>query len=141
MGGCRNWLTNHDVAYLSELGDELGRVFKDANEPIIEAINNLAKNTGNKTTREYNELKTKYEELEKKYSKADSLLKSIITINTMAIFNHGYRGDILTSDNVVEIMDESYKDFQEEQTKPFPNPIAKRVFDVSNEVYEKLMRR
>ena len=120
---------------------DLLNVLNKTNKPIIEAINNLAKNTGNKTTREYNELKAKYEELENKYKKSDSLLKSIIAMYTFVLINYNYSGGPLNSDRVVQIIDERYEDIQNHQKSFMPDALFENIIDIANEVYEKLMKR
>lgn len=133
------------MSYQDTLVDNLGRHINNAlrenNKPIIEAINNLAKNTGNKTTREYNELKDKYEELEKSFKKSDFLLKSIITMYTLVLINHNPLGGSLSSDNIVKIMDQTYDEIQKRKHGDIPNVLYESMIDTGNEVYEKLMRR
>jgi hypothetical protein len=100
-------------------------------------------NTGNKTTREYNELKKKYTELENNFKKSDCLLKSIITMYTIDMFSHnryGYDGP-LNSDRIVEIMDQMYADIQNHRNSFMPDVLYENIINIGNEVFEKLMRR
>ena len=140
-----------ETVYLHE-ADDIIRVMERNNNNLIDALtsslNNLAKNTGNKTIKEYNELKTKYdelekkyEELEKKYKKSDSLLKSIITMYTLVVFNYNRSDGPLNSDKVVEIIDRTYDDIQKHQTSYMPDVLYNSIIDTGNEVYEKLIRR
>jgi len=137
----RDTLPNRDMAYLEGLGEELDNVLKKSNKPLVDAINNLAMNTGNKTTREYNELKKKYAELENKYKKSDLLLKSIITMYTFVVFNYNCLGEPLNSDKVVEIMDRAYNDIQRHQNDFMPDVLYENIINTGNEVYEKLIGR
>ena len=130
---------NHEL--VGALGREINEAIKENNKPLIDAINNLAMNTGNKTTREYNELKKKYTELENNFKKSDCILKSIITMYTFTVFNHNYLSGTLNSDKVVEIMDNSYNDIQNHQKGFMPDDVFETIIDISNEVYEKLIRR
>ena len=134
-------MRDYNESLIDDLGKQISDALRENNKPIIDAINNLAKNTGNKTTRAYNELKTKYEELEKKYKKSDCLLKSIITMYTFIIYSHNYWGDTLNSDRIVEVMDETYNDIQSRQRGFIPDVLYDSIIDTSNEVYEKLIRR
>lgn len=132
-----------ETVYLHEATEFITTMNRN-NENLINAltasINNLAMNTGNKTTREYNELKKKYAELEKSFKKSDCLLKSIITMYTLVVFNHNYLDGSLNSDRIVEIMDHMYNDIQ--NRKGFmPDVLYENMINVGNEVYEKLMRR
>ena len=65
-----------ELVYLNEASDFINAMNRN-NENLINAltssIDNLAMNTGNKTTREYNELKKKYTELENNFKKSDCL--------------------------------------------------------------------
>ena len=130
---------NHEL--VGALGKEIDTAITKNSKMIVDAINNLAMNTGNKTTREYNELKKKYAELEKKYNKSDYLLKSIITMYTLIVFNHNHYYESLNSDKVVEIMDQTYNDIQNHQKGFMPDDLFETIIDMANEVYEKLMRR
>lgn len=121
---------------------DLINVLNQTNKPIIDAINNLAKNTGNKTTKEYNELKTKYEELEKNFTNVDSLLKTTITLYTLSIIKHNQGGFVsLNSDNIIKIMDKEYMAFRESQNTSLSDILYKSMCDKANEVYEKLRKR
>ena len=138
MGNWRKCLPNHEQAFVEALNETLEKT----NKPIVDAINNIAKNTGNKTTKEYNELKTKYEELEKNFINVDSLLKDTITLYTLSIIKYNQCGFTpLNSDNIIKIMDRDYEEVREHQNSPTPDVFYKSMFDRANEVYEKLRRR
>jgi len=125
---------------IDNLGHHINNALRENNKPIIDAINNLAKNTGNKTTREYNELKTKYEELEKNFNAVDTLLKDIIIIYVLSIINRGCGAPAITSDNILKIMDSVYDNVQ--HLSGYPDDYLKStITNISNEVYEKLRRR
>ena len=138
MDDWRKTLPNHEIAFAECLSEAI----KDANEPIVNAINSLATNTGNKTTKEYNELKTKYKELEKNFIDVDSLLKTTVTLYTLSIIKHNQGSFVsLNSDTILKIMDEEYARFRESQNSPFPDVLYKSMCDKANEVYEKLRKR
>ena len=141
MSDWRRSVTHDKVAYLEGLGEELSRVLEKSNKPLVDAINNLAMNTGNKTTREYNELKKKYTELENNFKKSDCLLKSIITMYTFVVFNHNYLDGSLNSDRIVKIMDQMYADIQNHRNGFMPDVLYENIINIGNEVFEKLMRR
>lgn len=130
---------NHEL--VNALGGEINKALKENNKPLVDAINNLAMNTGNKTTREYNELKKKYTELENNFKKSDCILKSIITMYTFVIFNYNHLGGSLNSDKVVQIIDQRYEDIQNHRKGFMPDDVFETIIDISNEVYEKLIRR
>ena len=134
-------VTHDKVAYLEGLGEELSRVLEKSNKPLVDAINNLAMNTGNKTTREYNELKKKYTELENNFKKSDCLLKSIITMYTFVVFNHNYLDGSLNADRIIKIMDQMYADIQNHRNGFMPDVLYENIINIGNEVFEKLMRR
>ena len=133
-----------ELVYLNEASDFINAMNRN-NENLINAltssIDNLAMNTGNKTTREYNELKKKYTELENNFKKSDCLLKSIITRYTFVVFNYNHSYGPLNSDKVVQIMDNSYNDIQNHQKGFMPDALFENMIDIANEVYEKLIRR
>ena len=129
---------NHE--FVGALGREIDKAITENSKGIVDAINNLAMNTGNKTIREYKELKKRYTELENKYNKSDCLLKFIIIIYTFATFNHNHLGG-LNSDKVVEIMDQTYNNIQNYQNGFMPDILFETMIDIANEVYEKLMSR
>lgn len=130
---------NHQL--VGALGREINAAIKENNKPLIDAINNLAMNTGNKTTREYNELKKKYTELENNFKKSDCMLKSIITMYTFVVFNHNYLNGPLNSDKVVQIIDSNYDDIQNHRKGFMPDVLYESILNTANEVYEKLIRR
>lgn len=130
---------NHEL--VNALGGEINKALKENNKPLVDAINNLAMNTGNKTTREYNELKKKYTELENNFKKSDCLLKSIITMYTLVVFNYNHLGEPLNSDKVVQIIDQRYEDIQNHRKGFMPDVLYENMINIGNEVYEKLMRR
>ena len=133
-----------ETVYLHEAQEFINTMERN-NENLINAlttsINNLAMNMGNRTTREYNELKKKYTELENKCKKSDCLLKSIITMYTLTVFNYNYMDRPLNSDKIVEIMDRNYVDIQNHREGLMPDVLYEKIINMGNEVYEKLIGR
>ena len=132
---------DYNYELVGALGREINIAVTENSKRVVDAINNLAMNTGNKTTREYNELKKKYAELENKYKKSDSLLKSIITMYTLITFSHNYLGGPLNSDRIIEVMDSNYNDIQNHKNGFMPDVLYENMINTANEVYEKLIRR
>lgn len=133
-----------ETVYLHEAQEFLQTMERNNNNLInalTTSINNLAMNTGNKTTIEYNKLKKKYTELENKYKKSDSLLKSIITMYTLVVFNYNHLDGSLNSDRIVEIMDHAYDEIQNHRKGFMPDILYENIIHIGTEVYEKLMRR
>jgi hypothetical protein len=132
-----------ETVYLHEAQEfinEMNQNNKNLINALTSSINNLAMNIGNKTTREYNELKIKYEELEKNFNAVDTLLKDIITSYVLSIINRGCGAPAITSDNILKIMDSAYDNVQ--HLSGYPNDYLKStITNISNEVYEKLRRR
>ena len=134
-------MDDYNDELVGALGRKIDTAITENSKRIVDAINNLAMNTGNKTTREYNELKKKYTELENKYNKSNSCLRSIITLYTLIVFNHNLYYESLNSDKVVEIMDQTYNDIQHHKKGFMPDTLFESIINTANEVYEKLMRR
>ena len=132
---------DYNQQLVNALGKEIDAAITENSKRIINAINNLAMNTGNKTTREYNELKKKYAELENNFEKSDFLLKSIITMYTFDMFSHNRYDEPLNSDRIVKVMDQAYADIQNHRNGFMPDVLYENMINVGNEVYEKLMRR
>ena len=132
---------DYNYELVSALGKEISEALRKNNEPMVNAINNLAMNTGNKTTREYNELKKKYIELENKYNKSNSMLKSIITLYTLFVYNHNLMCGPINSNKILEIIDQTNDYIQKRQNSFMPDALYEDIINTSNEVYEKLIRR
>ena len=132
---------DYNESLVDTLGRKIDTAITENSKSIVDAINNLAMNTGNKTTREYNELKKKYTELENKYNKSDSLLKSIITIYSFVVFNYNHLGGPLNSDKIVEIIERRCEDVQKHDMGLITDEWYENIINIANEVHEKLMRR
>ena len=132
---------DYNQQLVNALGKEIDAAITENSKKIVNAIDNLAMNTGNKTTREYNELKKKYAELENNFKKSDYLLKSIITMYTLIVFNHNHYYESLNSDRIVKVMDQAYADIQNHRNGFMPDFLYENMINIGNEVYEKLMRR
>ena len=132
---------DYNQQFVNALGKEIDAAIIKNSKMIVDAINNLAMNTGNKTTREYNELKKKYTELENNFKKSDFLLKSIITMYTFDMFSHNRYDEPLNSDRIVKVMDQAYADIQNHRNGFMPDVLYENMINIGNEVYEKLMRR